>query len=388
MEIVRAAIESGSPETVDPAWSYDSASSELIMQVYETLIVFDGERLVDFLPALAANWTEENITGETSPEGLDWYYRYTFEIRKGVQWHDPTYDSVTPQDVEYSIEREMVQDRSNGPQWLLYEPLLNTWGSHGLGYNLSNPAEAAIAGRMIDHAVESNSTHVWFNLAFPGVYAPLMQILSQIWGSVMCQDWIINHVIGTLGRPDWDGIWSDYTGWVAYNMPTISPLDDPTPIMMGCGPFSYEALDYTLEQWSVNRFVNYWRGWPIDWPSVQGVGPAGYIDHFVVSWAYEWPAREALLLAGDIDYCAVPRMFAPSIIGQDGIRLIWPLPNLACDGIFYNFVIAPTTPYGPILPDGTFDETESQQTSSETPHGEYTQEKDSHWLSISTRSCI
>jgi peptide/nickel transport system substrate-binding protein len=75
-----------------------------------------------------------------------------------------------------------------------------------------------------------------------------------------------------------------------------------------------------------------------------------------MTWAFDWPVREALFLAGDIDFCAVPRMFASSIIGQDGVRLIWPLPNLACDGLFYNFAIDPTTPFGPILPDGTFDE--------------------------------
>jgi peptide/nickel transport system substrate-binding protein len=355
MEIIQATIEGGTPETVDPAWSYDTASAEIIMQVYEPLIVFDGEHIEQYLPAIATDWTIEPIS-ETSPEGLTWNYRYTFAIRTGVQWHDPTYGTVTPQDVEYSIERGMVQDRHHGPQWMIYEPLLNTWGSHGLGYNVSIPSEAAIVGQMIDHAVESNATHVWFNIAFPGIYAPFMQVLSQIWGGIFCQAWIQTEVIGNLGRPDWDGVWGDYTGWVAYNDQPISPLDDPTPVMMGCGPFVYGTLDYTLEQWDVNRFVNYWRGWPIDWPAMAGAQPAGYIDHFVVTWAFDWPAREALFLAGDVDYCAVPRMFAPSIIGQDGIRLIWPLPNLACDGIFYNFVIDPTTPYGPILPDGTFDE--------------------------------
>jgi ABC-type transport system substrate-binding protein len=83
MEIVQAGIEGGTPETVDPAWSYDTASAELIMQVYESLIVFDGEHVERLLPALATNWTVENITGETSPEGLDWYYRYIFEVRTG-----------------------------------------------------------------------------------------------------------------------------------------------------------------------------------------------------------------------------------------------------------------------------------------------------------------
>jgi len=93
------------------------------------------------------------------------------------------------QDVEYSFERAMVQDRRGGPTWMFYEPLLNTWGAEGLG-DLTNPSNVIKIGKMIDHAVESNSTHVWFNLAFPGAYAPFLQILSQSWSSILSKQWI------------------------------------------------------------------------------------------------------------------------------------------------------------------------------------------------------
>jgi peptide/nickel transport system substrate-binding protein len=64
-----ATIEGGSPETVDPAWCYDTASAELIMNVYDTLIFFDGEHMDRYLPSIAENWTIQQIN-ETSPEGL------------------------------------------------------------------------------------------------------------------------------------------------------------------------------------------------------------------------------------------------------------------------------------------------------------------------------
>jgi ABC-type transport system substrate-binding protein len=62
-----ATIEGGSPETVDPAWAYDTASAELIMNVYDTLIIFDGEHLDRYLPSIAESWTMQQIN-ETSPE--------------------------------------------------------------------------------------------------------------------------------------------------------------------------------------------------------------------------------------------------------------------------------------------------------------------------------
>jgi peptide/nickel transport system substrate-binding protein len=362
MELKSATIEGASPETVDPAWCYDTASAELIFNVYETLIFFNGEHVDQFLPQLATEWTVENITGTVSPDGLSWYYRYTFKIRPNVQWHDSIYGNVTPADVEYSFERGMVQDRDGGPQWMIYEPLLNTWGAKGLGDigNATNPGpDVALVGKMIDHAVASNDTHVWFNLAFPNVYPPFMQILAKTCSSILCKAWINNYVIDTLLRPDWSGDWmaggGDHTEWINYHDPEISPLDlDSSPVMMGSGPFSFGTLDYSGQYWSVNRFVNYWRGWPADWPAPSGLSPAGYVDRVEVTWAYNWEQRSAMFLNGDVDFCAVPRMYKDTVLNKDGIRCIWPLPTLAVDALFYTFDIDPTTPYGPINDYGVF----------------------------------
>jgi peptide/nickel transport system substrate-binding protein len=358
-EIITATIEGGTPETVDPAWSYDTASGAIIFQVYDTLVSFDAEHMETYLPNLATSWFIEQLPeGTTSPEGLTWYYRYTFAIASGVKFHDGS--SLTPRDVEFSVERELVQDRAGGPQWMFYEPLLNGAGAEYINeveYDLTVAADAIKVGQMIDHAVESNATHVWFNLAFPGAYKPFMQILTQGWASVLSENWVKNVVIGTEGRPDWDGEWGDYSGWVQVHNPDISPLDDPSPLMMGSGPFMYESLDYTAAQWSVNRFVDYHQGWPAPWPKLGAAKPAGYVDHFVETWAFTWETRSTMFLAGDCDFCAVPREYKDVVDNQPGIRRIYPLPALSVDGCFFQYNIVETTPYGPILPAGTFDET-------------------------------
>ena len=42
----------GGPETVDPAWAYDTASAEAIQNVYEPLCAFDGMSTANFVARL------------------------------------------------------------------------------------------------------------------------------------------------------------------------------------------------------------------------------------------------------------------------------------------------------------------------------------------------
>ncbi|MDI6690252.1 MAG: ABC transporter substrate-binding protein [Candidatus Bathyarchaeota archaeon] len=360
MGIYVATIEGGVPETVDPAWCYDTASAELIFNVYDTLLYFDGESLEHFIPQLATEYTLQEVNW-TSPEGLFCRYRYTFKIRQNVNFTSG--HLLTPKDVEYSIERGMIQDRCGGPQWMFYEPLLNSWGAEAwnIGTATVPGPEAELVGKMIDHAVESNATHVWFNLAFPGPYAPFLQILSQSWSSILSKQWVNEYVIGTLHRPEWPGDWPDYTSWLAYHDPAVSPLDDPSPIMCGTGPYKLVILDYAAKYWTVERNVNYWRGWPAEWPAppypsdpAKNPTPAGYVDTATVTWAYEWPARSSMFLAGDVDFCAVPREYIGTIVGQPGLRCTYPLPVLAVGSLFFTFDVDPATPYGTINDYGVF----------------------------------
>ena len=369
-ELIIATIEGGMPETVDPAWCYDTASATLIFNVYDVLLIFDGESMDYYLPSAATEWTIENIEGTTSPEGLDWTYRYTFTIREdmpfqGGDWGPEGTYMVTPETIEYSIERGMVQDRDGGPQWMLYEPLLNTWGAAGLGDigNATIPGpDVALVGEMIDHSVESNDTHVWFNIAFPGAYAPFLQILSQSWSSILSKGWINDYVIGTLGRPDWNGEWGDYTDWVNYHNPEVSPLDDPDMIMCGSGPYQLETYSSAEEYWSIVRFggSGYWKGWPADYPAPPypstptAVKSAGYLERIVETWHFVWETRRDMFLAGDVDLCAVPRQYMSQVLGQPGVRCIYPLPALSNGALFFTFDIDPLTPYGTINDPGVF----------------------------------
>jgi peptide/nickel transport system substrate-binding protein len=366
MEIIEATDESGSIQTVDPAAAYDTASGAILVNCYDTLVFFDGEHVDRYLPQLATEWSfiQDNPPIHDPDTGLNFYQTFYFKIRTGVPFQDSRFGNVTPADVEYSIERGMVMDPADGPQWMFYEPLLNgethtyvngqDWDPAG------NWTQRNLLGLMIDHAIQSNSTHVWFNLAFPGAYAPFMQILSQTWSSVYSKAWA-----NSLGRStNWPGNWTDHTSWFNYCNPTVMPFDDPTPAVMGTGPFVLAHLDYTLKYWDANRFVNYWRGWGngpapnygIGWPAFEGSKPAGYIDHYVVTWAYDWNTRSTKFLNGEVDICAVPRQYIGQMLNQPNIRCTYPLPTAGVTVALYQYDINPTSPYGSIYDYGVIGE--------------------------------
>jgi len=284
----------GSPRSVDPAWAYDTASSELIFNVYETLIFYNRESVDEFVPMLATDWL-------ISEDGLT----YTFKIREGVKFHNG--ETLTTEDVEYSFERVMVQDRSGGPAWMLYEVLLGCQKA-----NLNDPDW----GVKIEDTVQSNDTHVWFNLA--SSYAPFPAILSQSWSSIVNKKFCVEH-------GDWPGTWEK---WQDYHDPDVSPLDDPEPAMCGTGPYILDSWIYG-EEWSIVKFDEYWRGWPAH-------GCRGYVERATVKLIASWLARKTMFLDGEVDIAYVPKMYMHEIFGQPGIECIYPLPELSCYGIFFN----------------------------------------------------
>ena len=53
----------GGPETLDPALAYETAGGEIIQNVYETLVFYDGANTDKFVPQLAESWE----VSETAP---------------------------------------------------------------------------------------------------------------------------------------------------------------------------------------------------------------------------------------------------------------------------------------------------------------------------------
>jgi len=304
----------GEPETLDPAFAYDTASGEIIFNMYDTLLGYwhnstkvvpntlDPDELTaptDVFEPLLAEKVPTVENGGISEDGLT----YTFNITNNIMFWNG--NLLTAKDVEYSIERAMVQDRDGGPVWMFYEPLLGTFSSRDADGNIVVPFED------IDNAVEVVGDSVVFHLSMP--YAPFLQILAQSWASIVDKEWCI-------AQGDWPGTAETYPD---YNNPVVPPLQD---IAMGTGPFKLEYWTYGVE-YSLIRNDDYFRG------------PAT-LQRAINKFISEWSTRKLMFLAGDADFCYVPRTYMQEVMDAPGIRNIPDLPVLSMGALFFQFNIA------------------------------------------------
>lgn len=85
----------GDIDTLDPVQAYDTASGQLIENVYETLYSYAGDSVTEYEPRLATDYqvSDDNLT-------------YTFTLRDGVTFHSG--NAFSCKDVEYSFQRALV----------------------------------------------------------------------------------------------------------------------------------------------------------------------------------------------------------------------------------------------------------------------------------------
>ena len=372
MDFYVATIEGGSPQTVDYSWAYDTASGEIIFNTMDTLVMFNESHTDQYVGNIASSWSIVNLGAGGLDSGIPisgltfenpanqtgtakYYYRYIFNLNTTLPIYFQTFPNgtqgyqLTAADVIYSFQRTLVQDRLSGPSWMLYEPLLdNPIGgdaSAGGVADLTDPNQVYELGRLIEGAVTigGNPNQIYFNLMFPGAYAPFMQILTQTWSSIESKKWIQNEVISQAGRPDWNGdiAAGGYTDWVNFHNPTVSPLDDPTPMGYGSGPFCLVpgTPDYVNNYWAMTRYFGYFRGWPASFPPLNP-NYRGYVNTVEVTWAFDWATRKMMFMNGDCDFCRASKHFIhqstvpertppfdPPNYPQNGVRCIHPLPT-------------------------------------------------------------
>jgi peptide/nickel transport system substrate-binding protein len=81
------------PRGLDPAYVDDGESAKIIVNIYDTLVKYKRGG-TDIEPGLATSWTK-------SPDGLTW----TFNLRKGVKFHDGTPFNAAA--VKFSVDRQL-----------------------------------------------------------------------------------------------------------------------------------------------------------------------------------------------------------------------------------------------------------------------------------------
>ncbi|NPV54359.1 MAG: ABC transporter substrate-binding protein [Firmicutes bacterium] len=310
----------GGPDSLDPAYAYDTASGEVIYNMYDNLVAYKPGDISEFVPMLATRVpTVEN--GLVSKDGRT----YTFPIRKDVKFHNG--DVLTPEDVEYSFERSMIMDPDGGPVWMLLEPLLgvsslNDLASDLMGTQITSDTFDKVDSKtlnkiydMIDKAVEVKGDNVVFHLKRP--YPPFMGILahSANWSVIINKKWCIAH-------GDWDG---KADTWAKFH----NPPKEKTVLFdkgVGTGPYKLVRWDKNAKQVIYTRFDGYWRG------------PAP-VKNVVIKYIDEFNTRKLMLQNGEADMIYVPVMYLDQVKAIPGVKVVENLAGMSNTAILFNQTI-------------------------------------------------
>ncbi len=274
----------GDPDSLDPAWSYDSASHAIIDNVYEYLLTFSGGgvKVKDLKPMLSTS-VPSRANGGISADGLT----YRFPIRKGVKFHDGA--PLTPEDARYSVLRFMLFDRDGGPSSLLLEPILAVTGTRKDGKTILGLGEAAMK------AVTVDGDALVVKLAKP--FAPFLTILAT-YGSIVEKKWCAEH-------GQWNG---ELSTWEKFNNPKLAD-SIPNTLANGTGAFRLERFERTTKQVVLERFGGYWRA------------PAK-LKTVVIKVVDEFATRKLMLQAGDADSIYGPQMYFPQLQNLPGVEVL------------------------------------------------------------------
>ena len=283
------------PQSLDPAWDYETAGGQIIQQVYQPLVFYNKDAVDKYVGVLATDW-------KTSADGMTW----TFTIRKGVTFSNG--DPMNPSDVAYSYLRGFIQGYSNSAQWIMLQPFFGptvtgTWLDPNVKpgdktgddvvdtmFNGDFVAACQAAQKLI--VADNNAGTVTMTLKQP--WAPFLASIANAWGSVIDQKY-------AMAQGDWDG---NCANAQKFNNPDAakSPLYEK---MMGTGPFVLAKWDHG-NSITLDANPNYWQKDPL-W---QG-GPSGapVLKHVVIRYVSEWGTRYAMATTGDADLFYVPNNF-------------------------------------------------------------------------------
>lgn len=271
--------------TLDPALAYDSASMQVVANLYNTLVSADFANPANITPALATAWN-------VSADGLT----YTFTIRRGVAFHNGAL--LTPADVAYSVQRGLLQSDPGSPQWLFIRAIMGydngditqeiaggayTGDPVGLRAN-ADPAEllatcVAVKSRVV---ADDAAGTVTITLAQPD--GSFLSILSD-YGYVVNAGW-------AAAQGDWNGDCATWQNFYAPNQDQGSRLQAAAN---GTGGFR-------LESWTPASEIRLRRHGPYWGPRPQ---PAVPLDTVVIKLNQDSSSFPFMLEYGEADMASL-----------------------------------------------------------------------------------
>ncbi len=285
----------GEMESLDPVYSYDGVTHGMLINVYDTLLKFNGSSLTELIPSLSTQVpTKEN--GLISADGRT----YTFPIRQGVKFHDGR--ELTPEDVRYSLLRFLLSDISGGPSSLLLEPIL------GVSSTRNDKGEIVVSYKDAANAVRVNGNNVVITLKRP--FAPFLYILAR-WGYVMSKSWAVE-------KGAWDGreeTWKQFNNFAKENSALFNQTN-------GTGPFQVDRWDIAAKRLTLTANENYFEGAP-------------KLKTILMMTVDEPSTLRLMLESGEADVAELSPKFISQLKDSPTVDLYDNLPRLRTDPVIF-----------------------------------------------------
>lgn len=296
-DVFRYGTIGGNHESLDPAVDYETVGGEILQNVYETLVFYNGASSSDLKPMLAAEmpWISE--------DGLT----YNFTLRQGVMFSDNKTE-MTAEDVKYSFDRGLLLNDPHGPFWMYGAYLIPDYYDYGMATfdSAGNMVmtEESITQEMCDAAIWAKGKYeVQFNLTTP--YAPFLSALAFNAGSIVSKAYVEEH--GGLTKAGYDHMASN---------------------TFGTGP-------YVLEEYKVDSYYKlvaneaYWRG-------------VANIKTVMIEMIPDTNSRIMALKNGELDAAYVPRDQIGSVENVEGLMINKGNPTFNIDFLGLNLKINKT----------------------------------------------
>ncbi len=308
-------------DSFDPAWCYDTASGEGLFHIYESLVAYDGTSMTLFRPILATK--VPSLDNKLVKIAADGSATVRFPIRKGVLFHNG--DVMTPEDVVYSFQRNMLADPTAGPDWILLSQLVGKDTLQELiDEQGADAAYDAVMNAVYIPADDPNA--VEFRL--PKMTPFFLQTIadSASWAFIVDKKWCIE-------QGAWDGKKDNWQKW----------HDQPKEEMAlytkanGTGSFMLEGTPDPVTGYTLVRFDKYHQG-------AETIGgfdmlPKPLLKRVEIVYVDEWTTRKLMLEEGKADIADIPRQFKAQVEGTPGLRTIYDLPGGNNQGFLLNLDI-------------------------------------------------
>lgn len=275
----------------DPTQAYDTASNEVILNVYEPLITYKGAGVKELEPLLATTMPKVTNAGRT----------YTVTLRKGVKFQSG--NALGCADAEYTFRRALAVSPSD------------SWPSTVFGLVLvDSPSNAkddsSVTWAKISKSVSCNAQgQLVFNLVKPD--AAFMTKLAFTGAG------IIDKKFAVAGG-EWDGTEKTWRSWAGKSLHDSYLTDH----MSGTG--AYQLVSKTPTEYLFKAFPGYWG----DKPKLQNV---------VLRVVPEESTRLLAVQKGDADFVdLVNRPALAQLQGSKDVKIIDGVDAMSVDVIFMN----------------------------------------------------